>query len=154
MTTPIKSAINHEVQAEVVTKFHGGIPKAPNVPKITKHSYSIQAESEEELITRITSIFDEANIPYKICNIFMTLHILYRCESGKCMLRIYKNEGAYKRDSEAGNFILERDNYSRELHYRWIYWFLEDILFNRMGATPEKLTSYLRDLDKVKLPFL
>jgi hypothetical protein len=149
MTTPQKSIFDYAVPADIVSRVDSVITIAPKVPEFTKHSIGIQSNSEEKLIERITEILTEADIPYEINNIFMTIHILYRCEPGQCMLRIYKNEGAYKREKETGNFILERDNFSRELHHRWIYWFLEDILLNRLEATPQKLAAYLRDLDIV-----
>jgi len=143
--TTIKSAYDYAIPKDLMKNE---IPKASKVPWFIKHNYVIQANSEQELIDRIANILDEAGIPYTIDQLFMTIHIRYRCTSGECMLRIYKNEGEYMRTTENGNFIVEHDNLSRELFHKWIFWFLEDILLNRNQTIPRKLAAYIRDLEK------
>ena len=152
MTATQKSVFDYAVPEELVEIAKIEIPIAPKVPAFTKHSYPIHAESEEELMTKIADILDKAKIPYKIDKIFTKIHILYRCGSGECMLRIYKNEGEYARNPETGNFIVERDCFSRDMFKIHIYLFLEDILLNRKKV--ETLVEYIREIETMGFTIL
>jgi hypothetical protein len=142
-----RSAYDYAIQIDPMLPMedHSIYLKAPQVLPFMKKHYEIRAISEYELVERIKTLYDKIGIPYIYDN--FTFHTLFRCGPGRCMFRIYRNEGEFAKNIENGNFVLEHEIFERHLFQHWIYCFVDDILLGRNETTTDQIANYIKDLD-------